>query len=95
MDRGAAELRCDDLPPNGVRMALNSGRYEGGNRRRRTGGWEPPRRLSGRKSSGWGTLYAGDRRTTVKDRKREIGKGLFNKMLAGLGIDGDEFRGTE
>ena len=42
-----------------------------------------------------GTLYAGDRRTTVKDRKREIGKGLFNKVLAGLGIDGDEFRGTE
>ena len=42
-----------------------------------------------------GTLYAGDRRTTVKDRKREIGKGLFNKMLADLGIDGDEFRGTE
>ena len=43
----------------------------------------------------WDHLYAGDRRTTVKDRKREIGKGLFNKVLADLGIDGDEFRGTE
>ena len=42
-----------------------------------------------------GTLYAGDRRTTVKDRKKEIGKGLLNKMLADLGIDREEFRGTE
>ena len=39
--------------------------------------------------------YAGDRRTTVKDRKKEIGKGLLNKMLADLGIDREEFRGTE
>ena len=38
-----------------------------------------------------GTLYAGDRRTTVKDRKKEIGKGLLGKMLADLGIDRDEF----
>ncbi len=38
-----------------------------------------------------GTLYAGDRRTTVKDRKKEIGKGLLAKMLADLGIDKDEF----
>ena len=38
-----------------------------------------------------GTLYAGDRRTTVKDRKKEIGKGLLAKMLADLGIDGDDF----
>lgn len=35
-----------------------------------------------------GTLYAGDRRTTVKDRKKEIGKGLLGKMLADPGIDG-------
>ena len=38
-----------------------------------------------------GTLYAGDHRTTVKDRKKEIGKGLFAKMLADLGIDKEEF----
>ena len=38
-----------------------------------------------------GTLYAGDRRTTVKDRKKEIGKGLLRKMLGDLGIDKDEF----
>ena len=38
-----------------------------------------------------GTLYAGSRRTTVKDRKKEIGKGLLNKMLADLGIDRNDF----
>ena len=38
-----------------------------------------------------GTLYAGNRKTTVKDRKKEIGKGLLNKMLADLGIERDDF----
>jgi len=38
-----------------------------------------------------GTLYAGDRKTTVKDRKKEIGKGLMAKMLADLDIDRNEF----
>ena len=38
-----------------------------------------------------GTLYAGDRKTTVKDRKKEIGKGLLARMLADLGIDRDDF----
>ena len=38
-----------------------------------------------------GTLYAGDRRTTVKDRKKEIGRGLLAKMLADLGIDRQDF----
>ena len=38
-----------------------------------------------------GTFYVGDRKTTVKDRKKEIGKGLLNKMLADLEIDKDEF----
>ena len=38
-----------------------------------------------------GTLYAGDRKTTVKDRKKEIGKGLLGKMLVDLGIDWDDF----
>ena len=38
-----------------------------------------------------GTLHAGERRTTVKDRKQEIGKGLLAKMLTDLGIDKDDF----
>ena len=38
------------------------------------------------------TLYAGDRRTTVKDRKKAIGKGLPGTMLAELGIDRDDFQ---
>ena len=38
-----------------------------------------------------GTLYAGHRKTAVKDRKKEIGKGLLARMLADLGIDRDEF----
>ena len=37
-----------------------------------------------------GTLHAGDRKTTVKDRRKEIGKGLL-KMLADLGIEKDDF----
>ena len=37
-----------------------------------------------------GTLYVGDRKTTVKDRKKEIGKGLMAKMLADLDIDRNE-----
>jgi mRNA interferase HicA len=42
-----------------------------------------------------GTLYAGDRKTTVKDRKKDIGKGLLAKMLADLGIDRDDFQAAE
>ena len=38
-----------------------------------------------------GTLYVGNQKTTVKDRKKEIGKGLLNKMLTDLGIAKDEF----
>ena len=38
-----------------------------------------------------GTLYAGERRTTVKDRKKEIDRGLLAKMLTDLGIDKDDF----
>ena len=37
-----------------------------------------------------GTLYAGDRKTTVKDRKKEIARVLLSKMLADLGIDRDD-----
>ena len=38
-----------------------------------------------------GTLYVGARRTTVKDRKREIGKGLLARMLKDLGLGRDDF----
>ena len=37
-----------------------------------------------------GTLYAGNRKTTIKDRRKEIGKGLLAKMLADLEIDKDD-----
>ncbi len=33
-----------------------------------------------------GRLYYGERFTTVKDRKKEIGPGLLQKMLADLGL---------
>ena len=42
-----------------------------------------------------GTLYAGNRKTTVKDRKKELGKGLLAKMLADLGIDRYDFEVAE
>lgn len=35
-------------------------------------------------------LYVGDRFTTIKDRKKEIGPGLLAKMLRDLEIDPDE-----
>ena len=38
-----------------------------------------------------GTLYVGGRKTTVKDRRKEIGKGLLAKMLADLDIDRNDF----
>ncbi len=34
-----------------------------------------------------GRLYYGDRFTTVKDRKQEIGPGLLIKMLRDLGLN--------
>jgi mRNA interferase HicA len=33
-----------------------------------------------------GTLYYGERFTVVKDRRKECGPGLINKMLADLGL---------
>ncbi len=33
-----------------------------------------------------GTLYYGNRKTTVKDRRKEIGEGLLNAMLNQLGL---------
>ena len=38
-----------------------------------------------------GTLYVGNRKTTVKDRKKEIGKGLLGKMFSDLGIEKGDF----
>jgi hypothetical protein len=38
-----------------------------------------------------GTLHVGRRKTTVKDRRKEIGKGLLAKMLADLEIERDDF----
>ena len=37
-----------------------------------------------------GRLYYGERFTTLKDRKQEIGKGLLKAMCAQLGIDPGE-----
>ena len=38
-----------------------------------------------------GTLSAGSPRTSAKDRKKEIGKGLLTKMLADLEIEMGDF----
>lgn len=38
-----------------------------------------------------GTRYVGKRKTTVKDRKKEIGKGLLLKTLSDLDIEPDDF----
>ena len=44
-------------------------------------------RFEARKGKGsHGRLYYGDRFTTVKDRRKEIGKGLIAAMLAQLGL---------
>lgn len=37
-----------------------------------------------------GRLYFGDRFTTLKDRKKELGKGLLKAMWAQLGIHPNE-----
>ena len=42
------------------------------------------RKRAGRGSHG--TLYFGKRKTTVKDRKKEIGEGLYQAMLKQLGL---------
>ncbi len=34
-----------------------------------------------------GTLYYGDRKTTLKDRRKEIGPGLLQAMLQQLGLE--------
>ena len=37
-----------------------------------------------------GALYYADQRTTVKDRKKDLSKGLFHAMCKQLGIDANE-----
>jgi mRNA interferase HicA len=39
-----------------------------------------------------GRLYFGDRFTTLKDRKKEIGPGLLNAMLNQLGLTRDDLK---
>ena len=44
-------------------------------------------RFNARRGKGsHGLLYYGDRCTTVKDRKKDIGDGLLKKMLEQLGL---------
>ncbi len=48
-------------------------------------------RFEGRHGKGsHGTLFFGDRRTTVKDRKQEIGPRLLATMLRDLGLSRDD-----
>ena len=54
-------------------------------------GLKRPNFIASEGAGSHGTFYVGDRKTTVKDRRKEIQKGLLNKMLADLGIDRDEF----
>ncbi len=37
------------------------------------------------------TVYLGERHTTLKDRKKELGKGLLRAMLGDLGVDPADF----
>jgi mRNA interferase HicA len=39
-----------------------------------------------------GTLYVGDKKTILKDRKKEIGPGLLNQILNTLGINKKDFK---
>ena len=38
------------------------------------------------------TLYYGDRKTVVKDRRKEIGAGLLSGMIRQLGLERSDFR---
>ncbi|MGQ0664302.1 MAG: type II toxin-antitoxin system HicA family toxin [Pseudomonadota bacterium] len=37
------------------------------------------------------TVYLGERYTVLKDRRKELGKGLLRAMLSNLGVDPEEF----
>ena len=38
------------------------------------------------------TLYYGHHKTVVKDRRKEIGRGLLSEMIRQLGLDQKDFR---
>ena len=38
------------------------------------------------------TLYYGERKTVVKDRRKELGAGLLSAMIRQLGLDPHDFR---
>lgn len=38
------------------------------------------------------TLYYGPRKTVVKDRRKEIGRGLLSEMIRQLGLEHRDFR---
>ena len=63
-----------------IRMVRRIGRRRG----------EPVHFVAERGKGSHGTLYLGDRHTIVKDRKKEIGKGLLASMLSDLAISVDE-----
>ena len=45
-----------------------------------------------REKGSHGTLYYGSRKTTVKDRRKEIGPGLLARMVRQLGLSSDDSR---
>ena len=50
-----------------------------------------PRFETGPGKGSHGTLYVGNKKTILKDRKKEIGSGLLNQMLNTLGINKKKF----
>ena len=50
-----------------------------------------PRFETKRGKGSHGTLYVDDKKTILKDRKKEIGAGLLKQMLRTLGINSDKF----
>lgn len=52
----------------------------------------PVRLVTERGKGSHATLYFGMRFTIVKDRKKEIGPGLLQKMLSDLGLDKADIR---
>ena len=52
-----------------------------------------PVRLEAKRGKGSHTmLYYGDRKTVVKDRRKEVGAGLLSAMIRQLGLDPNDFR---
>jgi mRNA interferase HicA len=47
--------------------------------------------VSRRGKGSHGTLYFGERKTIVKDRKKELSRGLLTDMLRQLGLDPRDF----